>query len=285
MIPKILHLCFGLSPDFGNMPWSLMNHVCTMSAVERLKPDRVRFYYEFEPSGPWWAQTKPYVECVKVTAPREVFGNPLLHPAHRADVLRLQVLIEQGGIYLDTDVMVHRDFDDLLANAVVMGREGPDWPRLCNAVILARRDTSFLKRWYEQYRSFRGSSGAEYWAEHSVRLPFRLMQQHPDEITVLPHDAFHWPGPTNEEVALMFGAWPGRDVRSRYANHLWAQLSLRYTWDLTPGQVRRVDSAFHRWARPFVADLPDDYGKPRLLFRVRRRLKHVRKKLVRQLGL
>jgi hypothetical protein len=262
-----------------------MNHVCVMSALERIRPKKAFFYYEHEPSGPWWQQTRPYVELVRITAPREVFGNPVLHPAHRADVLRLRVLIEQGGIYLDTDVMVHRDFDDLLDNEVVLGREDAQGPKLCNAVILARAGAPFLERWYAEYRSFRGTSGAEYWAEHSVLLPFRLMQQYPDEITVLPHDAFHWPGPTNEELALMFGPWPGREVRSRYANHLWAQLSLRYTWDLTPGQVRRVDSAFHRWARPFVADLPDDYGKPDLLFRVRRRLRHVRNRLARRLGL
>lgn len=262
-----------------------MNHVCVMSAISAIRPERVLFHHDFAPTGPWWPLTAPHVECVKVTAPREIFGRPLHHPAHRADVLRLRILQEHGGIYLDTDVFVHRDFDDLLDYDVVMGREGgAEAPRLCNAVILARAGAPFLERWYAQYRSFRSRGIDEYWIEHSVVLPFKLMQQHPDEITALPHDAFHWPGPTPEEVALLFGPWPGREVRSLYANHLWAQLAVRYTWDLTPGYVRQVDSVFHRWARPFIADLPDDYGKPDLLFRARRRLRHIRRKLAHRFG-
>jgi hypothetical protein len=34
MIPRILHLCFGMSPDFGGKPWSLVHHVCLSSALE-----------------------------------------------------------------------------------------------------------------------------------------------------------------------------------------------------------------------------------------------------------
>src|SRR5262249_28035040 len=46
-----------------------------------------------------------------------------------------------------------------------------------------------------------------------------------------------------------------------YANHLWESFSwadyLRY---LTPARVRRIDSNFHSWVRPLIADLPDDFG-------------------------
>lgn len=286
MIPRVLHFCHGLAPDLGGMPWSLLNHVCVMSAIERIRPDKAFLYYEYEPEGAWWQQTRPHLDLVRITAPREVFGNPLLHVAHRADVVRLQVLLEQGGIYLDCDVFVHRDFDDLLGHDVVMGQEGEgkSVDGLCNAVILARPGAAFLTRWYDAYRSFRSRGQDEHWVEHSVRLPLRLMREHPDEITVLPPDAFHWPTWRPEELALMFGPYPGREARSRYANHLWAQASLRYTWDLTPGRVRAEDSAFHRWARPYVADLPDDYGAPSPLFKVRRRLRHIGKRLARRLG-
>src|SRR5689334_1021510 len=110
-IPKIIHYCFGLSPNFGGKPWGLVHHVCVRSAVELIKPDQVLLYFEYEPSGPWWDLTRPLVNLVKVTAPREVFGRPVNKVAHRADVLRLQRLIESGGIYLDCDVLVQRSFD------------------------------------------------------------------------------------------------------------------------------------------------------------------------------
>ena len=34
----------------------------------------------------------------------------------------------------------------------------------------------------------------------------------------------------------------------------------KYLTHLTPGKVRRIESNFHRWARPFVAEMPDNYG-------------------------
>src|SRR5580698_8447412 len=124
MIPKILHYTFGMARDFGGKPWSLMHHVCLKSAVERIKPDVTYFYCQYEPSGPWWELSRPLVMVVPIKAPREIFGRPLRHVAHQSDVVRLQKLIEHGGIYLDADVLVHQSFDDLLGHSAVLGQEG-----------------------------------------------------------------------------------------------------------------------------------------------------------------
>src|SRR5215475_10420182 len=113
MIPKILHYCFGMSPDFGGKPWSLIHHVCVRSAVRHIRPSEVFLYCEYEPSGPWWELTRPLVTVQKIEGPRAIFGNPLLHPAHQADVVRVEKLLETGGIYLDADVFVHKSFDAL----------------------------------------------------------------------------------------------------------------------------------------------------------------------------
>jgi hypothetical protein len=154
MIPKILHFCFGLSRKRGE--FGLAHYACVKSAIERIKPKHAFFYFEYRPRGPFWDLTSKMVDCKQITAPRSVFGNPLLHYAHRADVFRLQQLIEVGGIYLDCDVFIHRDFDDLLNNSVVLGQEGEDETiGLCNAVILAEPGARFLRRWYSQYSRFR----------------------------------------------------------------------------------------------------------------------------------
>jgi hypothetical protein len=193
MIPKLLHFCFGLSPEFHSpefrdKPWSLAHHVCVRSAVERIKPERAFFYYELMPSGPWWALTRKLVTLVKVTAPREIFGKPVKHPSHRADVLRLQKLIEHGGIYLDIDVLVHRSFDDLLQHETVLGldvsRVGAD-RLLCNAIILAQQNAPFLRAWYDEYRSFRSNGSDQFWDEHSCQVPARLAREMPQLLTIL----------------------------------------------------------------------------------------------------
>ena len=43
--------------------------------------------------------------------------------AYAADFVRLYALYNEGGIYLDTDVMVYKSFDDLLGNHVFIGKE------------------------------------------------------------------------------------------------------------------------------------------------------------------
>lgn len=43
--------------------------------------------------------------------------------AYAADYVRLYALYHEGGIYLDTDVMVYKSFDDLLDNKVFIGKE------------------------------------------------------------------------------------------------------------------------------------------------------------------
>ena len=265
-IPKILHYCFGFKEDFGGRAWGLSHYACVKSAVEQIEPDRVNFYYEYELEGPWWDLTRELVTPVRMTAPREIFGNRIDHPAHRSDVVRLERLIEEGGIYLDADVLVQRSFDPLLDNSVVMGAEGRNarWG-VANAVIAAEPGAPFLRRWYDRYRSFRGTE-KKYWNEHSVRLPQKLARQHPDEITILPHTAFFWPLWTEAHIHWMFESGKPVPLDGAYANHLWDRKAYFYLKDLTPGEVRAVDTNFHRWVRPYVADLPDDHGaagKPR----------------------
>jgi hypothetical protein len=267
-VPKILHYTFGMKSDFGGKPWSLVHHVCLKSAVERIAPRETFFYFEYEPTGPWWELSRELVTPVRVKAPREIFGRPLDHVAHRSDVLRLQKLIEHGGIYLDADVLVQRSFDDLLDHQMVLGQEGENAQYgLANAVILAEPQSPFLCRWLEEYRSFRG----ELWNAHSVQLPQKLARAHPSEITVLPPTAFFWPLWTEEHLDWIFASSRPIAIDRTYANHLWENKAWKYLEDLTPQRVRSVDTNFHGWARPLIEGLPDSFGAPTLRRRLKKR--------------
>ena len=282
MIPKILHYCFGLSSDAGGKPWSLVHYACLRSAIERIRPTDVFFYCENEPTGPWWELSRGMVSVERITAPRAIFGNPVLHYAHRADVVRLEKLLSRGGIYLDGDVFVHVGFDRLLGYATVLGKQVLDETvvGLCNAVILAEPEAPFLRRWHSEYRSFRSKGHDVYWDEHSVRIPYQLSKQFPDEVTVLPHSAFFWPTYKAEDLALIFDSAAPIDLSRAYATHLWETLA----WDpylehLTPRRVRGVDTNFHRWARPMIAELPDNYGAPTFTARFARGVRHLERRI------
>ena len=262
-IPRIVHYVFGMAPDFGGKPWGLVHHACVKSAIRWINPEAVYLYYQFEPSGPWWALTRALLTPVRIDGPEEIFGNPLVHFAHRADVVRLRKLIEHGGIYLDADIVVQRSFDDLLEHRAVLGEEGEGGRiGIGNAVILAEPNARFLQLWLETYRSFRSQGHDDYWAEHSVQMPARLARQYPDEIKILSHRAFYWPLWSEEHLRWIFASVDPIPMEETYANHLWESLAWAFLKDLTPGAVRSRASNFHRWLEPYVADLPDDFGAP-----------------------
>lgn len=281
LIPKVLHYCFGMSHDFGGKPWSMVHYACVKSAIERIKPSNVLFYCEYEPTGPWWDRTRTMVTVEKVQAPREVFGNPILHGAHRADVLRLEKLSRAGGIYLDADVFVHRSFDPLLKHATVLGEERVDGNvvGLCNAVILAQPGAPFLEKWHSEYRRFRSRGNDDYWDEHSVRIPYQLSKKYPKEVTVLSHSAFFWPTFTENDLSRIYECVEPIDLSRAYATHLWESPAWgRYMEHLTPGRVRSVHSNFHYWIRPMIEGLPNNYGAPAFPARVANGVRRARRR-------
>lgn len=66
-----------------------------------------------------------------------------------SDYLRLWVLCNKGGIYLDTDVEVLKTFDDLLNESVFMGYEANNY--IGTAVIGAEKDNKLVKRLLDFY--------------------------------------------------------------------------------------------------------------------------------------
>jgi glycosyl transferase-like sugar-binding protein len=271
-----------MSPDFGGKPWSLVHYVCLKSAVERIRPTDVLFHCEYEPTGAWWELTRPLVTVEKTAAPREVFGNPLLHGAHRADVVRLETLLSAGGIYLDADVFVHRSFDELLKYQTVLGEERVSGRvvGLCNAIILAEANAPFLRRWHSEYSWFRSKGHDRYWDEHSVRVPYELSKSFSHDVTVLPYTAFYWPTFEAEGISSIFDCADPIDLSSAYANHLWESPAWeRYLEDLTPRRVRSENTNFHYWARPVVEALADNYGTPVLSDRLAHGVRGARRRV------
>jgi hypothetical protein len=266
----------------NDKPWSLVHYACVKSAVERIRPTYVFFYCEYEPSGPWWNLTRRMVNLVKIKAPSEIFGNPILHPAHCADVVRLEKLLSSGGIYLDVDVFVHRSFDDLLTHNTVLGQQrvGRGVLGLCNAVILAEAQSPFLKRWQSEYRSFRSKGHDEFWDEHAVRVPYRLAKQFPHEITILSESAFFEATFEPTDLSRIYSSREPIDLSRAYATHLWETLAWeRHLEHLTPRRVRKVDTNFHCWVRPIIEDLPDAYGRPRGADRMARSLRRLKQEI------
>lgn len=277
MIPNIFHFVFGMAADFGGRPFSLSHYLSIKSAMEVNQPDTIFFHYEFEPSGHWWEKAKPLLTLNKIKAPEIFMGKPLHHVAHKADVVRLQVLKEIGGIYLDLDTICVKPMKELFNHTFVIGQEmkpqyiPKNWRQkikhaikknfhpeeshkingLCNAVLLAEKESEFVNLWLNTYSSFRSKGRDKYWNEHSVFVPIKLAAAYPDKITLLGPYAFHYPLYNKTGLQSMFEQVT--DFPDAYLHHLWESFSWNtYLSRLTVKDIFEKDTTYNCIARKYL---------------------------------
>lgn len=98
----------------GALRWE---HILGMLSVRYvLKPTRYRLYFDRTPTtSPTWRCACLIAHCVQHSAPTRVPGRPgqRLKMYHWPDVMRLQLLLRHGGIFVDHDAFVVKPLDDL----------------------------------------------------------------------------------------------------------------------------------------------------------------------------
>ena len=250
MIPNILHY---VHLSESGRKWKLHHHLSVMSAVKRSGVEKIFMWVDTEPSGEIWDQTKQFVEIVKVKPPEEIFGKPIIQTAHKSDVIRLQVLIENGGIYVDTDVIFVKPFTSLLNHKFVMGYQGVNGREgLCPAVILSEKNSVFAKRWLQEFENnfYGGPPGSDTWCLHSVTLPMALSDYYPNEITILNHEAFFWPMYHDTHMIGLFEET--HEFPNAFAHHLWESSGKVYLDNLTIDEIKNKDTTFTRMVRDLL---------------------------------
>lgn len=187
MIPNIVHFIYGFQEQ--TVEFEYYKYMAVKSAAIHINPDVIYFWYNHIPFGEYWEKTKLLVQLRAVDPPEFIFGNPIHHYAHKSDVVRLSVLRDYGGIYLDIDTICVKSFKPLMKHNFVIAKQ--DKLRYCNAVMLSRPNNRFVVGWYNSYKSFRSKGKDNYWDEHSCLLPRKLIQEFPkSDVTVLKQEAF-----------------------------------------------------------------------------------------------
>ncbi len=277
MIPNIFHFIFGLKQDFGGKPFALAHFLAIKSAHCVNQPDAMFLHGSYEPQGEWWEKAKPFLTFNKIDSPQEIFGNRLFHIAHQADVLRLQILREVGGIYLDIDTICVKPLRELYSLEFVIGQQlatpthygflarigervntrGFTLLRrrrihgLCNAVMLAEKGSSFAGVWLDSYRTFRSHGRDTHWDEHSVKVPMELSRIYPRLLTKVSPYFFHFPLWDSYGLSLLFEK--AASFPRAYLHHLWEASSWdNYLSKLSPEVVLNRDSTYSRIARRYL---------------------------------
>ncbi len=241
MIPNIVHFVY-----IKERPWKL-HHYLSVKSATRLNPEKINIWLDKEPEGEWWELTKPLVELHFVDPPTEIFGTPITQPAHKSDVIRLQVLLEYGGIYADTDTIFVKPFNDILNNKFVLGQQGVDGCEgLCPAVILSEKDSTFGQYWLAGFNEhFKGGPpGSDTWCTHSVHYPLWLSKQPHmvNEITTLKHEAFFWPLYHQHHIEMLFEQ--NHKFENAYSHHLWESSGKEYLDTLTIDHIKNQNTTF-----------------------------------------
>ena len=272
MVPRVAHFVFGLTEQ--EEPLHPVHYMAVESCRRVLQPDAIYFHHKHLPWGPYWERIRPHLTLVEVDLVDEVLAADYsggrvpaaFRYAHHADFIRLDALIEHGGVYADTDTIFLRPFpDDLFDAPFVIGRETPVTdertgelrPSLCNALLMAEKGSLFARQW--RARMAGALNGT--WSNHSGFLAQALSEELPDEVRLEPEVTFFsFPAngtgiadlferrrpipPAALSVHLWAHMWWNRDHREHSAVHAgWC----------TPSVVRRARTTFANMARPYLA--------------------------------
>lgn len=269
-IPNVFHFVFGLKPQ--TEPFHLAHYLCIESCWRVNRPDEIVLYYHHEPHGRYWDLARRRLTLVRVPVDTPVDDFPYREAgvdryryAHQSDFLRLERLLDRGGVYADMDTLFVSPLPARLwEQPFVLGREGDihvpgsDRPRpsLCNAFIMAEPDAEFGRRWLEAMpAAFDGS-----WSAHSTLLPQRLGEEFPHLLHVEPPTTFYKHQWTRGGLrTLLEDLDPDFDgVASMHLwSHLWWSRDRRDFSDFHAGRmterhIARVDTTYNVVARRFL---------------------------------
>lgn len=270
-IPRHFHFIFGLHPQ--TEPFHLLHYLCLESCLRVNRPERITLYLYHEPYGRYWDLIRPRLTIEKVplvsTVAAARYSDPLiaqkLRYAHHADFIRLEKLLEHGGVYADIDTLFVRPIpDDLYEKPFVIGREDPVrhertgeyHASLCNALMLAEPGSAFARVWLERMPAALDGS----WSNHSCGLAARLAAEFPQLLHVEPALTFYpfmWTAADLRALLEETHPFPDGACSIHLWAHLWWSKSRRdfspvHHAQLTDPHIRFSDTTFARLARPFL---------------------------------
>ncbi|XP_035824771.1 uncharacterized protein LOC101856087 isoform X2 [Aplysia californica] len=172
-VPNIVHYV-----SFRNSYMDLRMFIALYSVITVQNPCLILLHGDVLPAGPYWEMIAPYAtRFVHVVRHPQthINGKQIEHVQNMADIARLRILLEFGGIYLDTDSVLLQPLDVFRTATFAVSRESTQ-DTMSNAVMIASPNNTFARVWLGEYASYDGSS----WGSHSVVRLTELAGRRPD---------------------------------------------------------------------------------------------------------
>lgn len=217
---NICHFVFGLKKQ--SEEFLFIYYIAVYSAYLINNPDTIYFYYHYEPYGTWYDTLKliPNLKLVKIDIPTHIGNKEIKKTAHKADWVRINMLYNKGGVYLDIDTICVKPWKHLFNEDVVLGKEVPNG--ICNAIMFTKPKSDFFKFWLDKYERHFNPNG---WREASIVLPEKLSKEYPNLVTLKEPDVFFLPN-YNETQKIFVDT--KQIPKNLISLHLWETYSMQY---------------------------------------------------------
>ena len=232
MIPKIIHYCwFGKSPK--------PNHV-----LECIKT---------------WKKYLPDYQIIEWNENNfDIDQHPYVQQAYEqkkwafvSDFARLKAVFENGGFYLDTDMEVTRNFDELLNHQVICGYEFKGRP--FSAFFASIPNHSFIKKLFDYYLSqkeFKIKSNTDIFSE-LLKKKYNashedIYQELENGVTLFPSHYFSLDVPKHFVIHHFEGSWLDQKQKTTYKDMVNMYGSLKYLVEKQNGKAVVKDLVYNR---------------------------------------
>lgn len=254
MIPKVIHFIF-----FGFTKFEYIHYLAIKSAVDVHSDYLIKLHYAKEPTDNiLWDEIKNYVELIYCEPPEEINGVKLESYQYKADVKRLEILLAQGGVYMDIDIISLKPFGDLINNSCVLGVEAAADPdtvdlnqaqSITNAVMLAEPNHQFIKDLLSETAA---NIQDKPWAYHAVTLPLELLRQRSYDLKLLPRKSF-MPFDFRTNYIFQQDQSKLKNLEDSYTIHLWETI-----WK---DQLDQINKQYLKTSTSLFAQLCKSYGE------------------------
>ncbi|KAG8532452.1 uncharacterized protein KY384_002329 [Bacidia gigantensis] len=239
-IPKVAHfICTSGDP----LTW--IQWLAIRGAIVNLQVEKVRLWIpaEAQLEGELWKlvlQMKE-VSVERIVLPTHVYSTKVKNAGESADLVKLKVLWEEGGIYLENDLIALRSSDGVLdstTRATIMAERlqpagVPNW------MIMSKPQSPFLMRWMEEYAEEKD------FATLATVTPFEFLKNRDPDLRVLDGRTWFYPLASSlDGDSSLKKLWFGKswyDIADVYGTHLW-HWSEAFRNLITPELVRTIDT-------------------------------------------
>lgn len=183
MIPNIFHFI-----NIGPREFNMMHFLAIYTAKYHNNPEQIYVYVDHEQKNNiYWHILKDMGVIFKnIIAPTEHKNVKLETYQYKADIIRMEKLLEIGGIYMDLDVLSLKPLTEFLKYDVVLGSEKGsdpesydinDFESITNAIIMSEPNNDYIRKWYDEIGN---NLVGKPWAYHAVCLPKDILINNPE---------------------------------------------------------------------------------------------------------